>query len=167
MAEYAEYYDAKGFWTDVPSNLCQTVNCRDLDGESVCLGTNRHSARRSDDPSGAVVPKAAVGPGGLDKTTVTADNGSYAFTELPAGNYTVAASAPELRLPEPHRISLRGGVETLNLQLQVASQSEQVTVQDNAGPALTTDPSRNAGATVLRGDDLEALADDPDDLAAD
>jgi len=122
------------------------------------------------DPSGAVVPKAAValkGPGGWEKMTVSADNGSYTFTELPAGNYTVAASAPELRLPEPHRISLRGGVETLNLQLQVASQSEQVTVQDNAGPALTTDPSRNAGATVLRGDDLEALADDPDDLAAD
>jgi hypothetical protein len=62
---------------------------------------------------------------------------------------------------------LRGGVETLNLQLQVASQSEQVTVQDSAGPALTADPSSNAGATVLRGDDLEALADDPDDLAAD
>jgi hypothetical protein len=122
------------------------------------------------DPSGAVVPKAAValkGPGGWEKMTVSADNGSYTFTELPAGNYTVAASAPELRLPEPHRISLRGGVETLNLQLQVASQSEQVTVQDNAGPALTTDPSSNAGATVLRGDDLQALADDPDDLAAD
>ena len=72
-----------------------------------------------------------------------------------------------MTLPQPQRVSLRGGVETLNLQLQVASQSEQVTVQDNAGPALTADPSSNAGATVLRGDDLEVLADDPDDLAAD
>jgi hypothetical protein len=66
----------------------------------------------------------------------TSDNGSYAFTGLPAGNYGVAASAPELMLPQPQKVSLRGGVETLNLQLQVASQSEQVTVQDNLGPAL-------------------------------
>ena len=67
------------------------------------------------DPSGAVVPKAAVtlkGPGGLDKMTVTADNGSCAFAELPAGNYAVSASAPELTLPQPRRVSLRGGLET-------------------------------------------------------
>ena len=122
------------------------------------------------DPSGAVVFNAAVtlkGPGGLEKMTATGDNGSYAFTGLPPGSYTVAASAPELTLPQPQKVWLRGALETVNLQLQVASQSEKVTVQDNAGPALNTDPASNAGATVLRGDDLQALADNPDDLAAD
>jgi carboxypeptidase family protein len=122
------------------------------------------------DQSGAVVPKAAVtlkGPAGLEKTMATAGNGSYAFTDLPAGDYTVEAKAPQLALPQPQTVSLRGGIETLNLQLQVATQAEQVTVQDNLGPALSTDAASNAGATVLRGDDLQALADDPEDLAAD
>jgi hypothetical protein len=122
------------------------------------------------DQSGAVVPKAAVslkGPGGLTKTVAAAGNGSYAFTDLPAGDYTVEAMAPQLALPQPQTVSLRGGVETLNLQLQVATQSEQVTVEDNLGPALSTDAASNAGATILRGDDLQALADDPEDLAAD
>src|ERR1035438_5156677 len=40
------------------------------------------------------------------------------------------------------------------------------TVQASA-PALSTDSSSNASAVVLRGDDLQALSDDPDDLAAD
>ena len=51
--------------------------------------------------------------------------------------------------------------------LTVASISEKVTVQDSSGPALTTDSSNNASAVVLRGADLDALSDDPDDLAAD
>src|SRR6201999_84566 len=37
----------------------------------------------------------------------------------------------------------------------------------NAGPAVSVDPSQNAGALVLRGTDLQALSDDPDDLQAD
>ena len=45
--------------------------------------------------------------------------------------------------------------------------SEKVTVQDTSGPALTTDSSNNASAVVLRGADLDALSDNPDDLAAD
>ncbi len=42
-----------------------------------------------------------------------------------------------------------------------------MTVQENATPALSTDSSSNASAVVLRGADLDALSDDPDDLAAD
>ncbi len=40
-------------------------------------------------------------------------------------------------------------------------------MQDTSGPALTTDSSNNASAVVLRGADLDALSDNPDDLAAD
>src|SRR5207245_5427044 len=39
--------------------------------------------------------------------------------------------------------------------------------QEAAGTALSTDSSNNASAVVLRGAELEALSDDPDDLAAD
>ena len=40
-------------------------------------------------------------------------------------------------------------------------------MQENAGPPVSVDPSQNAGALVLRGADLQALSDDPDDLQAD
>ena len=122
------------------------------------------------DESGAVIPKANLvlsGPEGLRKTVVSGDDGSYAFIGLPAGVYTVEAEAPELKLPQPQKLSLRNGVQTLNLQLKVATTAQQVTVQENAGPAVNTDPANNAGALVLRGNDLQALSDDPDDLAAD
>jgi hypothetical protein len=42
-----------------------------------------------------------------------------------------------------------------------------VTVQESSAAMLSTDSSGNASALVLRGDDLQALPDDPDDLAAD
>ncbi len=122
------------------------------------------------DPSGAVIPKAVVvlsGPGGFSRTAVAADDGAYVFVNLPPGNYILDASAPELKLPQTQKISLRAGSQQLNLRLQVASTSQQVTVRDNAGATVSTDPASNAGALVLRGDDLQALSDDPDDLAAD
>ena len=62
---------------------------------------------------------------------------------------------------------MRPGIQTLNLQLDVVATTQHVVVQENTGPTVTTDPSNNAGALVLRGDDLQALSDDPDDLASD
>lgn len=45
--------------------------------------------------------------------------------------------------------------------------AEEVTVTENAGPLVSTDPAANASATVISGKDLEALSDDPEDLQAD
>jgi hypothetical protein len=122
------------------------------------------------DESGAVIPKANItlkGTEGLTRTVLSGDDGSYAFLGLAPGTYTIEAAAPELSLPNPQKISLRAGVQSLNLQLKVATTAQQVTVQETAGPAVNTDPANNAGALVLRGNDLQALSDDPDDLAAD
>jgi len=122
------------------------------------------------DESGAVIPGAKVtlsGPSGAVKSTVADNNGSYTFAAVPPGDYTVQASAPELALARPAKVTLRAGSQSLSLMLQVASISEKLTVQDNAGQGLTTDSGSSAGAVVLRGADLEALSDDPDDLAAD
>jgi hypothetical protein len=122
------------------------------------------------DQSAAVIPKATVtinGPAGLTQTASTGDDGSYTFSNLPLGNYTVQATAPQLTLPQPQRVTLRAGVQTLNLQLRVAVTLEQVTVQETSGPTVSTDAANNASALVLRGADLDALCDNPDDLSAD
>jgi Carboxypeptidase regulatory-like domain len=122
------------------------------------------------DESGAVVPGAQVtltGPSGGRRTAASDITGAYTFAGIPAGDYTVQASAPGLAQPKPVHISLKAGSQTLNLVLKVAERVDQVTVQDNAGPTVSLDSSNNASALVLRGDDLQALSDSPDDLAAD
>jgi hypothetical protein len=122
------------------------------------------------DESGAVVPGARVtlnGPSGTVKSTATAGDGSYSILALPPGSYTVLVSAPDLALSQPGKIVLKPGVQILNLRLIVASISQQVTVEETAGSTVTPEPSNNASAVILRGDDLQALSDDPTDLQSD
>ncbi len=122
------------------------------------------------DQSGAVVPGATItlsGPAGAARTTKSTRDGTYSFSGLDAGDYTVQASAPSLALPEPAKISLKSGVQTLNLQMNVVLASQQVEVKSTEGPAVSTSAASNASALVLRGNDLESLADDPEDLQAD
>jgi hypothetical protein len=136
-----------------------------------CLFAQTASLRGTvTDPSGAVIPAAVVtltAPDGSTKTANTDKNGFYSFTGLATGTYSASATAPQLSQAQPSTISVRPGVQTLNLQLKVATVTEQVTVQDNDGPSVSLDSNNNASATVLRGDDLQALSDDPDDLQAD
>src|ERR1700688_2278912 len=119
------------------------------------------------DESKAVIPGAKVtltGPAGLVKTTAADNNGLYSFSALAPDSYTVQATAPQLAMPQPAKIALKPGLQTLNLQVTVASIAGEVTVQENSGPAVSTDAASNASAVVLRGDDLLALSDDPNDL---
>ena len=121
------------------------------------------------DQSGAVVPKATIhltGSAGQTQTTVTSKNGSYSFSGLAPGEHTVQASAPQLE-QEPVTISLKQGAQTLRLELKAATTKQQVTVQENSGPVLNTESASTASALVLNGKDLEALADDPENLATD
>src|SRR5205085_4672396 len=96
-----------------------------------------------------------------------AGDGSYSFAGLPVGDYTVQASAPNLVLREPAKVSLRAGMQTLNVLLNVEVEKQQVTIQENAGPTVSTDSANNASTIVLSGTDLDALSDNPDDLIAD
>jgi len=121
------------------------------------------------DETGAVVPKAKVtlaGPAGPIKTTTSGDDGSYSFSGLTLGDYAIEASAPDLTV-QAVKVSVKIGAQVLNLQLKVASTVQQVTVKENGGPAVGTEASSNASALTLKGDDLDALGDDPEDLQAD
>ena len=120
------------------------------------------------DETGAVVPGAKVtlsNPGGARSTT-SDEQGVYSFTGLPTGEYKLIAAAPQLDMLVPVIITLAPGSQTLDLLVNVVSTTQKVTIQE-AAPTISTDPSSNAGALVLRGTDLQALSDDPDDLASD
>ncbi len=122
------------------------------------------------DQSGALVPGAKVtltSPDGSVKIATSDDKGSYVFTGLATGDYSATGAAPDLATSQAVKITLRSGTQTLNLQLKIVSTAEHVTVEENTGPTVSTDVSNNASALVLRGDDLQALSDDPDDLMQD
>src|SRR3989475_2831580 len=119
------------------------------------------------DESGAIVPGAKItltANAGTPNTAVAGDDGSYSFTGITPGEYVVAASAPDLAVA-PLKVMIRPGAQILSLQLKVASVAQQVTVEDRA-VTVTPEPANNASATVLAGDDLQALSDNPDDLIA-
>ena len=122
------------------------------------------------DQNGAVIPKAKVtldGPSGSVRTATADDRGGYSFTELSPGDCSVTASAPNLALLEPVKITLKSGVQTLNLQLSVVITEQNVNVQEYTAPGVTTDSGNNASALTLRGDDLKSLGDSAEDLQAD
>src|SRR5213594_3670024 len=117
------------------------------------------------DDSGAIVPGAKItltANSGTATTAVAAGDGSYSFTGIAPGDYVAQASAPDLATL-PLKLTIRPGVQTLNLQFKVAAVTQQVTVEDRA-VSVTPEPANNASATVLAGDDLQALSDNPDDL---
>jgi hypothetical protein len=118
------------------------------------------------DQNGAIVVGAKVTAHGSSeqvKTATTDSGGVYSFANLPAGDYTVDASAPSLILQEPVKITLRSGSQTLNLQLSVVIPEQKITVRENR-TAVSTEAAANASAQVLRGEDLDALGDSPEDL---
>ena len=123
------------------------------------------------DESGAIVPGTVVtvtGASGAARTAVADNTGNYTFVGLAPGTYTVQARVPGLEIGTPPTVAISPGASvTLNLQLRVVAARQEVTVQENAGPAVSTEPANNAGALILRGVDLQALPDDPDDLQAD
>src|SRR5215467_6052239 len=119
------------------------------------------------DETGAVVPgaKVVLTPNtGKPNTVMSANDGSYSFAVAP-GDYVLEASAPDLK-SGPVKVTIREGTQVQNLQLKVALAAQQVTVEEHAA-TVTPEPANNASATVLAGNDLEALSDNPDDLIND
>ncbi|HEV2201471.1 MAG TPA: carboxypeptidase regulatory-like domain-containing protein [Bryobacteraceae bacterium] len=122
------------------------------------------------DSSGASVPKAKVTLTSADGAAKTSDAdgaGAYRFLGVAPGDYTIMASAPQLVLPEPVKLAITGGIQVMNLQLKVEAVVQTVSVEDTEAPTVTTDANNNASAVVLRGDDLEAIADNPEDMLTD
>jgi hypothetical protein len=122
------------------------------------------------DESGALVPGATITATdalGAAKAVPSGADGNYTFTGLAAGQYTIQAAAPGLTQAQAAIVIVNGGVTTVNISMRVAEAKQEITVQESGGPQVSTDPSQNADALVMRGDDLQAISDDPDDMQAD
>lgn len=120
------------------------------------------------DTLGAVVVGATVtvvGPDGKQKTATSNQRGEFSVTNLAPGKYTVKTIAPNFGLYENTEVMVTAGKrEELAVVLSAEEITEQVDINTNEG--VSTDPENNVGGTVLKGQDLEALPDDPDELEA-
>ena len=118
------------------------------------------------DTLGAVVVGATVtvvAADGTEKTVTTNNRGEFTVSGLAAGTYTVRVSATNFATYENAEVAVTSGKRSeLTVPLTVAAVAENVDVQTNQG--VSTDPTNNANATVLKEKDLEALPDDPDEL---
>lgn len=120
------------------------------------------------DSLGSVVVGASitvVSSTGTEKTATTNTKGEYSVNGLAPGKYTVKVSAPKFELYENTEVEIEAGKKTeLIATMTVGGVQEQVDVNSDQG--VSTDPANNAGATVLKEKELEALPDDPDELEA-
>jgi hypothetical protein len=119
------------------------------------------------DNSGAVIPAANVTLIGKSatKTAQTQADGTYTFQGLAPGPYTVKAVLRGFAtINAPVNITA-GGNLVLPLKMVVAADKQEITVADENTTTLSVEPDNNATALVLRGEDLAALPDDPDDLS--
>ena len=122
------------------------------------------------DPSGAMIPNATVTVTTVDGHIVTTaqSNGVGVFraTRLGPGTYAVSARAPGFATSVSKSVTLNPSesqILNITLQIQVQQQQVQVSSEENA---VSTSPDSNANAIVIKGKDLEALSDDPDELAS-
>ena len=140
-----------------------------LVGASVAFGQSVGSiSGQIQDTLGAIVVGAtvtAVAPDGTQKQVVSNARGEFAIAGLTPGKYTIKAIAPKFALYENTEVTINAGERTdLPVILTVSGIQENVNVETGTG--VSTDPNENASATVIKGKDLDALPDDPDELEA-
>lgn len=118
------------------------------------------------DPSGAVVPGAAISLKSSSGLTVPAKSdgaGAYDIKGLAPGKYSVNVSAKGFTTSSLTVEIAAGQDKKLDVALDIATKEEEVVVESE-GAKVSTNPDNNANTLVISGKDLDALSDDPDEL---
>src|SRR5215470_14437855 len=120
------------------------------------------------DEQGGVISGATItliDSNNTQRTATTNDQGAYTFNNVLPGKYFLRATANGFGLYENEAVEIAAGRrDPFNIKMTVTIEKQKVTI--TAGDTgLSTDPDNNAGAVILKGRDLDALPDDPDDLA--
>jgi hypothetical protein len=114
-----------------------------------------------EDASGATVPGVTVTvtheATGLARVAATDSRGSYQFTHLPLGRYTVAAELPGFKkvVKSGYQLEADGRI-TVNFTLEIGQQSEVVEVESKVGETVNT-----VSGEIARVIDRQQLEDVP------
>src|SRR5208282_287443 len=122
---------------------------------------------RVTDPSGAVVQQAQVtvtGASGKSASGQTNQQGVFEFRGLAPGSYNLTVDAKGFAEDNEAEVQVTAGqAQELDIKLQIQVEQQHVEVQEEA-PTVGVSPESSAGTIVLKGKDLDALSDDPDEL---
>jgi Carboxypeptidase regulatory-like domain/TonB dependent receptor len=120
------------------------------------------------DSLGGVLKGATVAITGSDgkvKNTVSNGQGEFQVNGLAPGKYTVVVKAEKFGDYENQEVEIIAGKKeelTIAMTVQITETAVEVS---NAGQ-VSTEVDENKSSTVLKGTDLDALPDDPDELEA-
>ena len=119
------------------------------------------------DPSGAVIASANIVLASSDGATTTATSGrdgGFHFPAVKPGTYTLVIEAKGFATTTLDSIEVEAGkLVQQSVKMELPVEQQQVEVKEDSIGVSTT-PDNNASATVIKGKDLDALSDDPDEL---
>jgi hypothetical protein len=150
----------------IPRNLLVFLALLSATFQAMAQPTGTVKGALTDD-SGAVIPAATVTltGNGAAKTAQTQADGSYTFSGVQPGSYSVSANVPGFQPFTKPVVVAAGTTVQAPIQLAIAAEKQEVTVAAEGGATVSVEPDNNATALTIRGEDLQALPDDPDDLS--
>jgi hypothetical protein len=119
------------------------------------------------DQMGAVIVGASItltDQNGKQQVAHSDDSGAYHFNGLVPGTYNVRATQSGFATYDKSGLNLGAGATTLDVKMSITIETQRVTVDDMR--SLSADPNSNKSARVISNKELNALSDDPDELAA-
>ena len=122
------------------------------------------------DPTGALIPGAKITIttlAGAAVTTTTADAaGAYVVNGLAPGGYLIRAAVEGYApVPLPAIQLTAGQSKRVDISMTTVVALQTVTVSDEEVLMVSVEAAGNTSSVVLKDKDLEALSDDPDELA--
>jgi hypothetical protein len=121
------------------------------------------------DPENAVIPGATVTftpSSGKALITQSQSDGTYVLRNVPAGTYAVTVTMPGFASFVKQGVRITAGQSlVLDAKMAIQEQQQEVNVTAQANQ-VSVDADSNASSTVIKGKDLDALSDDPDELSS-
>ena len=121
------------------------------------------------DPDGAEIPGATVTltpVKGKAFTVQSGSDGTFAFRGVPSGTYALTITMQGFASFVRQGVRITGDtVPAVNAKLAIENQQTVVNVTASQN-TVSVDQDSNASSTVLKGADLDALSDDPDELSS-
>ena len=122
------------------------------------------------DQTGALIPGAKItiiDAAGNTARTATADaGGAYEARGLAPGSYIVKAEFDGFAPFQSQAIAIAAGqAKRVDIAMAIQVEQQSVVVTDDS-PTVSVEASGNSNAIVLKGKDLDALSDDPDELSS-
>ncbi len=119
------------------------------------------------DSTGALVPNATVvlTHGGRSETHSGMD-GAFNLKSIDSGTYTLTVNAAGFATYSKTDVSVRSG-QVVELIISVIVKAEQLTVSvSDQNSEVSVNPDENVSAMMIKGADLDALSDYPNELAS-